>query len=344
VQDKAVAFTLAELAQLLDLRSVGDSSKNITGLATLASASPGDLSFFHNEKFLADLKKSRAGAVIVAPAFADACPADVLISDNPYLSYAQASRLFEKVSQVSQGIHPTAVIHQGASIAQDVAIGAHCVIEDGVVVGRGCRIGANSIIGQGCEVGPDSLIHANVTLYHGVKLGARAIIHAGVVLGSDGFGFARDGDRQIKIAQLGGVEIGNDVEIGAGTTIDRGALDNTVIGDGVKIDNQVQIAHNVTVGENTVICGCSAIAGSSRIGKNCIIAGGVGIINHVTIADGVTVTAMSLVNKSINRTGVYSSGTGISETAQWKKNIVHFRQLDKLNSRVKKLEKPKSLK
>jgi len=212
-------------------------------------------------------------------------------------------------------------------------------VEANAEIGDDCVIGANSVIGSGCSIGPSSSLHANVVLYPNVHIGRRAIIHAGAVIGCDGFGFARDGARSVKIEQLGGVRIGDDVEVGACTTIDRGALEDTVIEDGVKLDNQVQIAHNVRVGENTIVCGCSAIAGSSTVGKNCIIAGAVGIINHVNIADGVTVTAMSLVNKSITTKGVYSSGTGLSESALWKKNIVHFRKLDELASRLKALEK-----
>ncbi len=200
-------------------------------------------------------------------------------------------------------------------------------------------IAANTIIEAGVEIGEASQIGANVNIAYDTKIGKRAHIYAGVVIGSDGFGFAQEDGKYLKIAQLGKVVIGDDVEIGANTCIDRGALDDTVIGNGVKIDNQVQIAHNVVIGDDTVICGCSAIAGSVRIGKNCVIAGAVGIINHVEIADGVTVTAMSLVNQSIREAGSYSSGTGLSSTGKWKKNIVRFRQLDKLAKRLDKTKK-----
>ena len=336
--DKDTEITLARLAQLLDLTLEGDPDTTVSGIATLNSASAKDLSFYHNSKFLSDLRNTRAGAVILTAREAAHCPANKLVTADPYLAYARASRLFELVPAFETGIHETAVIHDSASIAGKVSIGPHVVIEAGAQVAAGCIIGANIILGRGSRLGKDTRIFPNVTIYPGVVIGDRVIIHAGVVIGSDGFGFARDGQKQVKIAQLGGVEIGDDVEIGAGTTIDRGALENTRIGRGVKIDNQVQIAHNVTIGENSVICGCSAVAGSSNIGKNCTIAGAVGIINHINIADGVTVTAMSLVNKSITKKGMYSSGTGLSETAQWKKNIVHFRQLDKLNTRLKTLE------
>jgi UDP-3-O-[3-hydroxymyristoyl] glucosamine N-acyltransferase len=339
VQDKTKSYSLGSLAELLGLTFEGNSELLVTGIATLSSASEDDLSFYHNPLYFSDLQKTRAAVVILSSEAAIECPVPVLLSDNPYAAYARASRLFESSGEINSGIHPSAIIDASALIGNDVSIAANVVIEANVCIEEGCIIGANSVIGNGCSVGKDSLIYPGVTIYPDVRLGERGIFHSGVVIGSDGFGFALDGQTQVKIAQLGGVTIGNDVEIGAGSTIDRGALEDTIIGNGVKIDNQVQIAHNVKIGENTVICGCSAIAGSSTIGKNCIIAGAVGIINHITIVDEVTVTAMSLVNKSITEKGVYSSGTGLSDTSTWKKNIVHFRQLDKLNNRVKLVER-----
>jgi UDP-3-O-[3-hydroxymyristoyl] glucosamine N-acyltransferase len=236
-------------------------------------------------------------------------------------------------------VHASAVVDATAQLAADASIGPHVVIGAGTIIGARARIGANSVIGRSCVIGEDSQLMANVTFYDGVRAGSRVLIHSAAVVGGDGFGFATEGEGHHKIAQLGGVAIGDDVEIGAGTTIDRGALDDTVIEAGVKIDNQVQIAHNVRIGANTIICGCSAIAGSSVIGKNCIIAGAVGVINHVSICDKVTVTAMSLVNQSITEPGVYSSGTGLSDTASWRKNIVRFKQLDTLWKRLQSLEK-----
>jgi UDP-3-O-[3-hydroxymyristoyl] glucosamine N-acyltransferase len=332
-------FTLAALADRLGLTIEGDPDTCVSGIATLASASADQLSFYHNSKFHSDLKATRAGAVIVAPDAVADCPVDKLVTDNPYLAYARASQLFAAGESYDPGVHPSAVVHATAVLGRNVNIAANTVVEANAEIGDDCVIGANSVIGSGCSIGQLSSLHANVVLYPNVHIGRRAIIHAGAVIGCDGFGFARDGAKSVKIEQLGGVRIGDDVEVGACTTIDRGALEDTVIEDGVKLDNQVQIAHNVRVGENTIVCGCSAIAGSSTVGKNCIIAGAVGIINHVNIADGVTVTAMSLVNKSITTKGVYSSGTGLSESALWKKNIVHFRKLDELASRLKALEK-----
>ena len=345
MQDRTKSYSLGSLADLLGLTFEGNPETLVSGLATLSSASEDQLSFYHNTLYFSDLQKTRAAAVILSPVAAADCPVPVLLSDNPYVAYAKASRLFEPDRlvgtnrEISTGIHSSASIDASATIGKEVSIAANVVIEADVCIEEGCIIGANSVIGRGSSVGKNSLIYPSVTFYPDVQLGERGIIHSGVVIGSDGFGFAKDGQVQVKIAQLGGVLIGDDVEIGAGSTIDRGALEDTVIGHGVKIDNQVQIAHNVRIGENTVICGCSAVAGSSTIGKNCIIAGAVGIINHITIVDEVTVTAMSLVNKSISEKGTYSSGTGLSDTTKWKKNIVHFRQLDTLNDRVKLMER-----
>lgn len=335
---KKNTYTLASLAQKLGLSLEGNPDTPVSGIATLGSAKAGQISFYHNTKFFSDLTNTQASAVIVPPDAVADCPVAKLVTDNPYLAYARASHLFAVSNAGNSGVHATAVIHETARLGNNVSVGAHAVIEEGVVIGDDCSIGANTVIGTNCSLDAGSSLHANVTLYPSVRIGQRVIIHSGGIIGCDGFGFARDRETSVKIAQLGSVLIGNDVEIGAGTTIDRGALEDTIIESGVKIDNQVQIAHNVRVGENTVICGCSAIAGSSTIGKNCIIAGAVGIINHITIADGVTVTAMSLVNKSITTTGVYSSGTGLSESALWRKNIVHFKKLDELASRLKALE------
>ncbi len=336
-------YTLAELADLLDVTVMGDPDIVISGLATLASAGAGQLSFLANPKYHKALESTAADAVIVAPAMVDVCPCNSLVSDNPYVSYARASQLFAQAGVTQGGIHPSAVVSQTATIDASATIGANVSIADNVV------IGANTVIGPGCVIGHDSvlgtncLLHANVSIYHGIHIGNRVTIHSAAVIGADGFGFAPSPDRQkggwIKIAQLGGVRIGNDVEIGAGTTIDRGALDDTIIGDRVILDNQVQIAHNVELGHNTAIAGCTAIAGSTKIGSNCTIAGGVGIVGHLTIADRVHVTAMSLITKSIGSPGSYSSGTGMMDSRHWRKNAVRFSQLDDLAKRLTELEK-----
>ncbi len=336
--------TLKELATALGLELRGSrsaASTVIEGLAALATAGPGQLSFYNNPRYHADLCSTRAAAVILRPEDAADCPATCLLSSNPYLSYAQASQLFDSRPHEPVTIHAAAHVDPSALVGAGVSIAANVVVGAGVSIGAGTVIGANCVIGPDCRIGAGCLLYPNVTLYHAVVLGERCIVHSAAVVGSDGFGFAKSGNRYIKIAQLGAVVIGNDVEIGAGSSIDRGALEDTVIEDGVKIDNQVQIAHNVRIGSNTVICGCCGIAGSSSIGKNCTIAGGVGVINHVNICDDVTVTAMSLVNQDISEPGVYSSGTGIDATGNWRRNIVRFRQLDEMWRRLLRLEKHK---
>lgn len=334
------AFTLQSLAAELGLELQGVATSDaLSGIATLAAAGPTQLSFYHNPRYSADLRNTCAAAVVLRPEHAADCRVTCLLTDNPYLAYARASQLFAHGLAINAGIHPSAHVDPSAILAAGVSVGAHAVIGAGTIIGTDSVIGANCVIGEGCRIGSNCRLHPNVTLYTDVILGDRCIVHASAVIGSDGFGFAKAGGRYHKIAQLGAVSIGDDVEIGAVTSIDRGALDNTVIGNGVKIDNQVQIAHNVRVGDHSVICGCSAIAGSSVIGKNCTIAGAVGVINHVNICDNVTVTAMSLVSRDITEPGVYSSGTGLDATGNWRRNIVRFRQLDDIWRRLLRLEK-----
>jgi UDP-3-O-[3-hydroxymyristoyl] glucosamine N-acyltransferase len=317
----------------------GDPDIKIRGLATLGSATEGKLSFFHNPRYLADLRNTRASAVIVHPDYRDQCPSAVLLSTSPYVTFARASKLFERVISPAVGIHPSAVVDKTASIDPAASVGPYVVIAAGARLAAGAVVGPNCYVGVDCQIGEDTELRPNVVLCRDVVLGKRVLIHSGAVIGEDGFGFAHDGREFVKIAQLGGVSIGDDVEIGACTTVDRGALDDTVIEAGVKIDNLVQIAHNVRIGANTIICGCVGIAGSSTIGKNCTIAGGVGIANHIHVADGVTITGMTLVGQSVNRPGAYSSGTGLSDAATWRKNAVRFKQLDDMAKRLAKLEK-----
>lgn len=332
-------YTLGELAHVLAVELRGDPSLRIDGLATLKSAGPGKLSFFSNPRYMSQLATTQASAVIVDAGYNSACPSALLLSHSPYVTYAKASQLFAPVLTTSKGIHQTALIDASAVIGEDVSIGPYAVVAEGVHIGRGSVIGAGCHIGARSSLGEACTLYANVSLYHDVHVGDRAVLHSGVVIGADGFGFAFDGRESVKIAQLGGVQIGNDVEIGAGSTIDRGALDDTIIEQGVKIDNHVQIAHNCIVGEHTIICGCSAIAGSTSIGRYCTIGGGVGIIGHLQIADKVMVSAMSLVSQSIPEPGLYSSGTGLLESREWKRNIVRFRQLDDMAKRIRELEK-----
>ncbi|MEK7259074.1 MAG: UDP-3-O-(3-hydroxymyristoyl)glucosamine N-acyltransferase [Pseudomonadota bacterium] len=336
---KKTVYSLGELAELLEVELRGDSSLRVDGLATLKSAVPGKLSFLSNPRYVNQLASCKASAVIIDPELASACQSAQLVSSSPYVTYARASQLFLKDESAAAGVHPSANVHPSAVLGEHVSIGSHVVVEANAEIGEGAVIGAGSYVGARSRIGKHSRLFPNVTVYHDVSIGERAVIHSSVVVGADGFGFAFDGRRSIKIAQLGGVQIGDDVEIGAGSTIDRGALDDTVISSGVKIDNQVQIAHNCVIGEHTIICGCSAIAGSTTIGRYCTIGGAVGIIGHLQIADKVMISAMSLVSQSIAEPGIYSSGTGLLESKEWKRNIVRFRQLDDMAKRLRELEK-----
>ena len=332
-------YTLAQLAKLLGVECVGDPETQITGLATLTSASCGHLSFLANHNYLPALRKTRASAVIVDSAHVKDCPCHSLLSDNPYLTYAKASQLFAYAEEGDATIHPTAVISDSAQIGRNAAIGPHCYIGKHVCIGNHARIGAGCVIGDYSVIGDDCTLYANVSIYHRIVIGNRVTVHSAAVIGSDGFGFAPGDQGWTKIEQLGAVRIGNRVEIGAGTTIDRGALDDTIIGDNVIIDNQVVIAHNVQIGDHTAIAGAVGIAGSTKIGKRCTIAGGVGIIGHLTIVDDVHITVCTTVSKSITTSGSYSSGTGMQETGSWRKNAVRFSKLDAMHRRITELEK-----
>ena len=331
--------TLNEIAQFLGAKLVGDGSIVLSGIATLQQAKTGQISFLANPVYAKYLPITTASAVILDADNAKDSPVPCLVVENPYLCYARLTELFALEPKKFPGIHPSAVVDPSASIHSTSSIGPNCSIAAGVSVAENVQLGAGCVLGEDSTIGNGCHLHANVTVYHGVSIGRRVIIHSGAVIGSDGFGFARSGSEWVKIHQIGGVQIGDDVEIGAGTTIDRGALDNTSIATGVKVDNQVQIAHNVKIGENTAIAACVGIAGSTTIGKNCTIAGAVGIIGHLDIVDNVHVTAMSLVTKSITQPGVYSSGTPIMPSKEWRKNAVRFSQLESLNSRVNELEK-----
>lgn len=335
-----VSYTLGELAERIDARLVGDSDIRIEGLSTLTEASSGKLAFLANRAYLKYLNDTQASAVLVHPAHGEACPCPRLELDNPYLGYARLSRLFDPLLQrESEGVHPSATVSPEARLGPNVEVGANAVIEAGVEIGAECAIGPGCFVGADTVIGRGSRLHANVTLYHGVVIGERAILHSGCVIGGDGFGFAHDGKRWEKIAQLGGVVLGDDVEVGSCSSIDRGALGDTLIGHGVKIDSQVQIAHNVQIGDHSALAGCVGIAGSTKVGRHCLLGGGVGLSGHLTLADGVQVTGMSLVTNSILESGVYSSGTGSMSNSQWRKNAVRFKQLDAMAKRLTRLER-----
>ncbi|WP_163558100.1 UDP-3-O-(3-hydroxymyristoyl)glucosamine N-acyltransferase [Halomonas sp. NO4] len=333
-------FTLDVLAERLGARLQGDGARRVSGLATLKDAGPEHVAFLANAAYLKDLAATRAAAVLIQPEHAEACPVPRLVLDNPYLGYAQLSQLFDPfLARPTGGIHPAAVVADDAQLGERVEVGPHAVVESGVILDDEVVVGPGCVVEAGARIGAGSRLHANVTVCRGAVIGARAILHSGCVIGGDGFGFAHDGARWHKIAQLGGVVLGDDVEVGSCSSIDRGALDDTVIGSGVKIDSQVQIAHNVRIGDHSALAGCVGIAGSTRVGKHCMLGGGVGLSGHLTICDGVHVTGMSLVTNSIDEPGIYSSGTGAMPNAQWRKNAVRFKQLDDIARRLARLEK-----
>jgi UDP-3-O-[3-hydroxymyristoyl] glucosamine N-acyltransferase len=333
-------YTLGELAERLGAQLSGDAGRPIDGLATLATAGPRQLTFLANRKYLAQLAQTAAGAVILHPDQAADCPADCLLTPQPYLTYARASRLFAPPSGSAAGVHPAAHVDATARVHPSASVAANAVLEAAVEVGEGAAIGAGCYLGAGSSVGARSRLQPQVVVYHGVQIGADCMIHSHAVLGADGFGFAPGEAGWEKIEQLGGVRIGDRVEIGACTTIDRGALEDTVIEDGVILDNLVQVAHNCRIGQNTAIAGCTGLAGSTIIGQNCTLAGGVGVAGHLEMCDNVHVTAMSMVTKSITRPGSYSSGTPMSATREWKRNAVRFGQLESIARRLASLEKP----
>jgi UDP-3-O-[3-hydroxymyristoyl] glucosamine N-acyltransferase len=333
------SYTLAQLAESVGAKIKGDGSTLVTGLAPLSLAKPDQLSFLDNSKYRKYLKHTMAAGVLVTSEDAGECPVTALITSQPYLAFAKITHLLMPASSIQPGVHPTAVVSPKTTIDPSAVIGPYCVIAEGVTIAAHVVLGAHCTLAEEVTIGAGTVLYPHVVVYHRVSIGERVIIQGGAILGSDGFGFARDGKHWFKIIHLGGVHIGNDVEIGANTTVDRGALSDTVIEDGVKIDNQVQIAHNVHVGARTVIAGCTGVAGSTRIGKECVIGGGVCIAGHINIVDNVSITGMTMVTKAIQQSGVYSSGIPVQENSVWRKQTVQLRQLDKLIARVETCEK-----
>lgn len=334
---------LREIADLVGARIKGDAEALVDRVATLTEASSGAISFFANRRYRKYLPDTRATAVFLRADDAQACAATALIVDDPYLAFAKTAALLNPLPVFVPGIAVTAVVDPTASIASTAhigpfaVVGARCRVDDRVVIGPHCVLEHDSCVGA------ETRFAAHVVLGHGVRFGKRGLVHAGTVLGSDGFGFASDGGRWVKVPQLGTVVVGDDVEIGANSTIDRGALNDTVIGDGVKLDNLIQVAHNVIIGNDTAIAGCVGIAGSAIIGQRCAIGGGVGILGHLTIADDVRITPMSLVTRSIKKAGTYSSGVPLQESASWQRNFVRFKQLDRMAVRLQRLEQQRGV-
>jgi len=334
-----VTYTLAELAACSGAVLHGDGSTAISGVATLQSATQGQISFLTNSQYRKYLPGTEASAVILRSQDLSDCSTNALISDNPYLSYARVAACFMPPQQAIAGIHPQATVHESARVAASVQVDAGVVIGAHTVVGEYSIIGPNSVIGERVHIGEHSRLVASVVLGDGIHLGDHCLLHPGVVVGSDGFGLANDAGVWIKVPQMGSVIIENDVEIGANTTIDRGAIHDTLIRQGAKLDNQIQVAHNVEIGEHTAIAACTGIAGSARIGSYCTLAGGVGVVGHIETADSVHVSAMSLLSRSVREPGVYTGGVLAMPHKQWQKNLARIKQLDKMAKRISALEK-----
>lgn len=331
---------LAEIAEQFQLEVRGDAEVDITGIANLNEAGPGQLSFLFNPSYRDALTSCRAAAVVLRPEDAPLTDKPALLTPAPRLAWAQIAGLFDSRPVTMPFVEPTAVISDTARLGTGVSIGAHAVIKTGAFIRDGAVIGPGCVVGEGSHIGAGTCLHANVTIYHDVKIGAGCVIHSGTVIGADGFGFEFDpvsGDF-IKIPQVYGVRIADNVEIGAGTTIDRGALNHTSIGEGCRLDNQIQVGHGTRIDHHTIISGCTAIAGSTRIGSYCLIGGAVGIVDNIEIVDQVEITAMTLVSQSILEKGRYSSGTGLMQGNEWKRSIVGFRKLDDILKRLRRLE------
>lgn len=334
-----VTMTLGQLAEALGATLKGPEALQITGLATLQEAGPGQLSFLANPQYRKFLDSSQAAAVLLKAADAEGFAGNALIVADPYLAYARISHLFDPKPKAVAGIHPSAVVAEDAQVDASASIGPFAVIESGARIGANVSVGAHCVVGARCVIGEGGWLAPRVTLYHDVTIGKRVVIQSGAVIGGEGFGFANEKGVWRKIAQIGGVTIGDDVEIGVNTAVDRGALSDTRIADGVKLDNQIQIAHNVQIGEHTAMAACVGISGSTRIGKHCTIAGGVGMVGHIDVCDNVFVSGMTMVTRSITEPGAYSSGTAMQPLAEWRKSAARIRHLDDMAKRLQQLEK-----
>ena len=334
-----MTISLQELAQHLGAELNGDPNVIICRVNTLDKAGPNEVAFLSDKNYRHLLSTTQAGAVIVKAADQALCAVPTLVMSNPYLGFALAAQQLDTTPQPAVDIHPKAVVADDVILGESVAIGANAVIESGVELGEGVVVGPGCFIGKGAKLGARTRLWANVTLYHRVEIGEDCLVQANAVIGADGFGYANDKGEWVKIPQLGTVIIGNRVEIGACTTIDRGALSNTIISDNVIIDNQCQIAHNVKIGYGTAVAGGTIMAGSLTVGKYCIIGGGTVINGHIEICDGATITGMGMVMRSITEPGIYSSGIPLQPNKEWRKTAARVMRIDDLHKRLKELEK-----
>jgi UDP-3-O-[3-hydroxymyristoyl] glucosamine N-acyltransferase len=333
-----VPITLGELATRFDCELIGDPDLQIESVGSLANAGPGSISFLSSSNFNKQLPSTKAAAVIMRPDDADDAPTAALLTDNPYATYARIAAVIHPAPAYAPGIHASASVAPGATVAESAHVAANAVIEDDAVIGDNTYVGPGAVVGPECRVGNDCKLMANATLVRAVTTGDRCIFHSGCVVGSDGFGNAMTAEGWVKVPQVGGVQIGDDVEIGACTSVDCGAIDDTILGNGVRLDNQIQIGHNVHVGEHTAMASGVAVAGSAHIGKRCMLAGMVGVAGHIEICDDVTVLGKAMVSKPISKPGVYASMFPIEEARVWNRRVASLRRLDKLQSRVRDLE------
>lgn len=334
-----MSYSIKQLAEYLDADYLGDGELAVDSVASIGQAKQGNITFIGSDKYLGDLRSTQATAVLLREELAKESPVASIIVSNPRAAYARLVALLYPEDTVTPGVHSSAIIDASAQIASTACIGPNVVIEAEVVIADEVRVDAGCFVGKASRIGQATHLYPNVTVYHQCVIGEYCIMHSSSVIGSDGFGFELDQGEWIKIPQIGGVIIGDSVEIGACSVIDRGALQDTVVGNGVKLDNHVQIAHNVSVGEHTVMSRGVGIAGSTTIGKNCLFAGMTGVKDHIEITDNVIVTAMSMVSKSLKEPGSYSSNTPIDDTRSWRKNSARFRQLDEMARRIRQLEK-----
>ena len=332
-------YTLAELASRSGATLHGDGDYNITGVASLESAQQGQISFLTSSQYRKYLATTKASAVILRAEDLSACATNALVSDNPYLAYARIGACFAPPPAAVAGIHPRASVDAAARVAASAQVDAGAVVGPETVIGEGTIIGPNCVLGERVRVGSSCRLVANVVLCDGISIGNNCQLHPGAVVGSDGFGLANDAGVWVKVPQVGSVIIEDDVEIGANTTIDRGAIHDTVIRRGAKLDNQIQIAHNVEIGEHSAIAACTGIAGSTRIGAHCTLAGGVGVVGHIETADHVHLSGMTMLSRSVREPGVYSSGIRAMPHKQWQKNMARIKQLDTMAKRISALEK-----
>ena len=335
-----MTLTLGDIASRFGCELRGDPDTSVGHVATLAGANSDAIAFLANAAYRAQLPETQAAAVILSADDVDACPTAALINANPYAVYAHVAAELHPSRPLSPGIHASATVAATALVPDSCEIGPGAAVAGGVQLGARVYIGPNAVVEQNCRIGDDSRLMGNVSVYHGIAIGARCLIHSGAIIGADGFGIAQGPSGWSKVPQVGGVEIGDDVEIGANTTVDRGAIDNTVIANGVKIDNQVQIAHNVRIGAHTAMAALTGVSGSTTIGSGCMIGGASLIAGHISICDNVMLAAGTGVAKSINKPGIYGGfPANADEIGRWRKNVVRYGQLDEMARRLRKLEK-----